>query len=126
MKLMKRNRKILLVVASLFLLALLPATSLAQGRGRGRGQEKKLGKFVNGHDARDGRWDGRGPVVGRRSVINNTIIRQRRTGIFSNRDFGRNRRFRDRELRRRKFENDNFLRAQRLRHRHRQLGRRRF
>ncbi|HWQ34811.1 MAG TPA: hypothetical protein VNQ79_18325 [Blastocatellia bacterium] len=45
------------------------------GRGRGRerrhhdrgrthlppGQAKKADKFVNGHDARDGRWDGRGP-----------------------------------------------------------------
>jgi hypothetical protein len=34
---------------------------MAQGRGRGRGQEKKAGKFKNGHDARDGRRDGRGP-----------------------------------------------------------------
>ena len=35
-----------------------------QGRGRGKGkdkQEKKAEKFKNGHDARDGRWDGRGP-----------------------------------------------------------------
>ena len=23
--------------------------------------DKKAGKFINGHDARDGRWDGRGP-----------------------------------------------------------------
>ncbi|HYE65844.1 MAG TPA: hypothetical protein VD966_09675 [Pyrinomonadaceae bacterium] len=41
----------------------LPTISLAdtQGRGRGRGQDKKAEKFKNGHDARDGRWDGRGP-----------------------------------------------------------------
>jgi len=32
----------------------------AQGRGRGRGQSKKDEKFNNGHDARDGRRDGRG------------------------------------------------------------------
>jgi hypothetical protein len=32
-----------------------------QGRGRGRGQDKKDDVFVNGHDARDGRRDGRGP-----------------------------------------------------------------
>lgn len=38
-----------------------PSVALAQGKGRGRGQEKKAGKFKNGHDARDGRWDGRGP-----------------------------------------------------------------
>jgi hypothetical protein len=30
-------------------------------RGRGRFNDKKSGKFINGHDARDGRWDGRGP-----------------------------------------------------------------
>lgn len=28
---------------------------------RGRFNDKKTGKFINGHDARDGRWDGRGP-----------------------------------------------------------------
>jgi hypothetical protein len=28
---------------------------------RGRFDDKKDGKFINGHDARDGRWDGRGP-----------------------------------------------------------------
>ena len=30
-------------------------------RKRGRGIDKKDEKFINGHDARDGRWDGRGP-----------------------------------------------------------------
>ncbi|MEK6304592.1 MAG: hypothetical protein AABO41_28240 [Acidobacteriota bacterium] len=40
---------------------LMPGVGFAQGRGHGRGQIKKTGKFVNGHDARDGRWDGRGP-----------------------------------------------------------------
>lgn len=48
---------VLVVLASL----LLPTHAVAQGNGRGRGQAKKFGKFVNGHDARDGRWDGRGP-----------------------------------------------------------------
>jgi len=49
------------VLGLMFLIA--PATGLAQGRGRGRGPDvsKKCGKFVNCHDARDGRWDGRGP-----------------------------------------------------------------
>lgn len=36
----------------------LPAVTLAQGRGHGR---NKNDVFVNGHDARDGRYDGRGP-----------------------------------------------------------------
>jgi len=40
---------------------LMPDSGFAQGRGHGRGQVKKSAKFVNGHDARDGRWDGRGP-----------------------------------------------------------------
>jgi len=126
MKLMKRNRKMLLVLASLFLLAALPATSLAQGRGRGRGQDKKLDKFVNGHDARDGRWDGRGPRIGRRSLISNRIMRQRRIDRLSNRDFNRDDRFRNREMRRRNLDNDQFLRSQRSRRWNRRLNRRGF
>ncbi|HEV7395384.1 MAG TPA: hypothetical protein VGN86_02635 [Pyrinomonadaceae bacterium] len=46
-----------------FLMAI-PAVTNAQGRGRGRWNrdwDGKCGKFVNCHDARDGRWDGRGP-----------------------------------------------------------------
>jgi len=31
-------------------------------RQRGRNQNWKCGKFVNCHDARNGRWDGRGPT----------------------------------------------------------------
>lgn len=112
MKLMKRNRKILLVVASLFLLAALPAVSLAQGRGRG--QEKKLDRFVNGHDARDGRWDGRGPGYSRRSLIGNEM-RQRRANRLRNRNFELNNRFNNRRLSRRGFNNDQFLRSQRSR-----------
>ena len=40
------------------------ASSDAMGQGRGRRvsrMDKKCAKFVNCHDARDGRWDGRGP-----------------------------------------------------------------
>jgi hypothetical protein len=48
----------------------LPIVSLADPPPQGRGhhkhgwydkQDKKDEKFINGHDARDGRWDGRGP-----------------------------------------------------------------
>ncbi len=35
---------------------------------RGRGLDKKEDKFINGHDARDGRWDGRGPKTGFRRL----------------------------------------------------------
>ena len=121
---MKFNRKMLLVLASLVLLAALPATSFAQGRGRGRGQDKKLDKFVNGHDARDGRWDGRGPRIGRQSLISNRIIRQRRMARLRNQEFDRNVRFRNRELRRRNVTNDQFLRTQRSRTWNRRLYRR--
>ncbi|MFS8084399.1 MAG: hypothetical protein ACMG6H_02125 [Acidobacteriota bacterium] len=83
---MKGNRKIVLVLVSLFLLASVPALASAQGRGRGRGQDKKLDKFVNGHDARDGRWDGRGPQasrVGHRNRWGNSIYvpRNRHWGV---------------------------------------------
>jgi len=42
-------------------LALSAVTFAHDKRWRGRGNDKKAGKFINGHDARDGRWDGRGP-----------------------------------------------------------------
>lgn len=61
------------------------SNAMAQGRGRGRGNshfDKKCEKFVNCHDARDGRWDGRGP--------------NRRTGYTN--DFRRYRRHRDRDF----------------------------
>src|SRR5262247_453263 len=48
----------LAMVASL---ALSGVTFAKHGRGRGRFNDKKAEKFINGHDARDGRWDGRGP-----------------------------------------------------------------
>ncbi len=123
MKLMKRNRKILLVVASLFLLAALPAMSF--GQGRGRGQAKKFDRFVNGHDARNGRWDGRGPGYSRRSLIGNEM-RQRRSNRFRNRDFERMDRLNNRGLRRRGFDNNQDLRSQRSRQWNRRFNRRGF
>jgi len=67
MKVLRDKHRILfLMIFSLGLAFVLPATGLGQGRGRGRGDEKRFYKFVNGHDARDGRWDGRGPGFGRR------------------------------------------------------------
>lgn len=73
-------------VAILFALIVtmtLPIISFAQGRGNGRGPrsnlDKKCAKFVNCHDARDGRLDGRGPgaiQVGQQSDVD--IFRNRR------------------------------------------------
>ncbi len=123
MKLLKRNRNMLLIVATLCLLAALPATTFGQGRGRGGGQEKKLDRFVNGHDARDGRWDGRGPGYSRRSLIGNDL-RHRRWDRFPNRDFERHDGFHNRRLHRHGFDHDQFLHWQRSRHwnRHRHLN----
>jgi hypothetical protein len=67
------------VAISVVLLAVvLPVTAFGQGRGhrneRGFGLGKKCGKFVNCHDARDGRWDGRGPRRTARVVRNRILV----------------------------------------------------
>ena len=53
------------ILFALVLMMALPIISFAQGRGNGRGAGKpdKCAKFVNCHDARDGRVDGRGPAI---------------------------------------------------------------
>lgn len=110
MKRIRRESKFLMTIffGLVFLLAL-PAVSMAQGRGRGRGRgpdwDKKCAKFVNCHDARDGRWDGRGPARGTgvsniyrtrryRRTIDNDIIygrtRTRRIDRDGDGDFDRN------------------------------------
>jgi hypothetical protein len=99
MKVSMRRFLWIAVLGVMFVIAV-PADSLAQGRGRGRGrghdQSGKCGKFVNCHDARDGRWDGRGP---KRSVLHNGIFvrrsrgHQRRFGDFDHRRLVRSRRF---------------------------------
>lgn len=75
-----KTKRVLVCTAilSLFIAIVLPSAAYANND-RGRGQERryerrddrrggnyrrdkrKQEKFVNGHDARDGRWDGRGP-----------------------------------------------------------------
>ena len=61
MNLTKGSKFVKAILLGLILLVAMPALTFAQGRGRGRGRDKKIEKFVNGHDARDGRWDRRGP-----------------------------------------------------------------
>ncbi len=46
---------------ALLLAVALPSISLADPQGRGHDKRDKKDVFVNGHDARDGRTDGRGP-----------------------------------------------------------------
>ena len=83
----KRKNILAIIVLGLLLAGALPATALGQGRGRGRDHDrgrnndgnfswrnrttrrsnydKKCAKFRNCHDAREGRWDGRGPKANR-------------------------------------------------------------
>ena len=95
-------------IAVLALLTMLSVSSEAMGQGRGRRVghfDKKCAKFVNCHDARDGRWDGRGP---------NRRVR------FTSQFFRRNRRYRDRdfdEFRRRRHRDRDFDRNRNWRHR---------
>jgi hypothetical protein len=93
----------ILVVGVLTLLSVSPDV-MAQGRGRGRSHsDNKCGKFVNCHDARDGRWDGRGPNRNVR-YTGRSYRRSRRNRDFNNfdrrsrrhRDFDRDRNWRHR------------------------------
>src|SRR5215471_10804134 len=60
------------------LAAIFALSTVASGQGRGNGNgagpnlDKKCAKFVNCHDARDGRWDGRGPAMN--PVFNPQVI----------------------------------------------------
>ena len=76
-----------IVVLSLLMMVGVATDAMGQGRGRRVGRlDKKCSKFVNCHDARDGRWDGRGPD--RRSRFSNVFRRNRRN---RDRDFDDNR-----------------------------------
>ena len=92
---MKRltSRKVFGILV-LALLTMLSVSSDAMGQGRGRRvshMDRKCAKFVNCHDARDGRWDGRGP--NRRISLTDRIFRRNRR----DRDFDRGRRWRHRD-----------------------------
>jgi hypothetical protein len=114
MKNVRRQSTFLMTIFFGFILLLaLPAAAMAQGRGRGHGRgpdwDKKCAKFVNCHDARDGRWDGRGPRrnadyrrsgryayrgdrIGYRSYSTNDYWRRRH--LSNRRTFEMNRRYR--------------------------------
>ena len=63
------KRSTLLIVAILALVWIVPANTFGQGRGRGMGLGRKSDVFVNSHDARIGRLDGRGPQFGSRTIL---------------------------------------------------------
>ena len=74
---MKRN--LLLMVFIIAVVGIWPANAFGQGRGRGIGLGRKSDVFVNSHDARIGRLDGRGPQIGQRSIL--VVPRNRGRGI---------------------------------------------
>ena len=95
-----------IMVMALLLSAAAPITSFGQGHGRGRDRDnssnrgwskhnRKCGKFVNCHDARDGRWDRRGPRGDRVANINPNIHFRRNRSFENARVIVRNRRNRD-------------------------------
>lgn len=89
---MKHSKNLFsMIILTLLLAVMVPATALGQGHGRGHGRggifgnpNNKCGKFVNCHDARDGRIDGRGPRGNRVGNILGTRIRRNRN--FENDD----------------------------------------
>ena len=95
----RENKLLMTIFLGLVLLLALPAVSMAQGRGRGRGRgpdlDKKCAKFVNCHDARDGRWDGRGPR--RNADYRRNIMFRNRVG-YRNRSYSTNDYWRRRHL----------------------------
>ena len=106
MKFSEKKRSLFsIIVLTLLLAVVVPAAALGQGRGRGHGHgrggifgnpKNKCGKFVNCHDARDGRVDGRGPRGDRVGNILGTRIRRNRHHRFDNDDLV----FRNRRLNR--------------------------
>lgn len=87
-----KNFTLRAVIFALALAVALPFVSLAdpmQGRGRGHGKQDKRDVFVNGHDARDGRYDGRGPNRDRRDRDDDD--RDERDNNSRDRNYDRNR-----------------------------------
>jgi hypothetical protein len=93
-----------ILVLGLLMIFAVATDTQAQGRGRRASNwDKKCSKFVNCHDARDGRWDGRGPNRDYRSTNNYRRHRRNRDwdrverrGRRHNRDFDHDRRWRRR------------------------------
>ena len=94
----RSTSKHLFGILVLGVLLVLGMSTDAMGQRRGRRardfDNRKCEKFVNCHDARDGRWDGRGP--NRRSRFTNVFRRNRRDRDFDR--FERRRRNRDRDF----------------------------
>lgn len=110
--------KIIFTLTSVLILIALPVIASAQGRGRGlaRGHNKnwKCGIFVNCHDARDGRWDNRGPRASRIGYRNGVFV-SRHNRRFRNTDYDERFPQRRWRIRHRRYDNDEFVRRHRVR-----------
>jgi len=90
------SKTLLGILVVSFLITIASSDALGQRRGRRDSHlDKKCAKFVNCHDARDGRLDGRGP--NRRVGLTDSIFRRsrrnRNTDVFGRRGRGRDRDF---------------------------------
>ena len=96
---MKPGKLFGILVLSLLMVVNVATDAMGQGRGRRVSRlDKKCSKFVNCHDARDGRRDGRGP---NRRLGSTNIFRRNRRNRDRDRDFDNirsRRRHRDRDL----------------------------
>lgn len=128
-----RSHRFILMLATVLVIFAVPMLTAAQGRGRGlgRGHNRnwKCSIFVNCHDARDGRLDGRGPRANRIGFRNGIFVNRGRRvrarrfrsfdndirfrGTRGNSDFGRDRFMRRDEVRPsdRVFRNQDIFRA---------------
>ena len=131
MKTAKSFRMMMVTIVAAGLLFLLPSIASAQGRGRGFGgrgfslgqgrghdQSWKCGKFVNCHDARNGRLDGRGPSR-RTGFWQNGIYNPRGTSIGYRHRYSTNDYWRRRHLMYRRQDLNNNWRYNNLRYRNR-------
>jgi hypothetical protein len=115
-----RSHRLIFMLATAILIFAVPMLAAAQGRGRGwaRGHNKnwKCSIFVNCHDARDGRLDGRGPRANRVGLRNGVFVnRGRRMRVRRFRPFDDDVRFRERRFGNSEFGRDRFMRRDQVR-----------
>jgi hypothetical protein len=104
------RNNILKIALGALIVCVASASAFAQGRGRGNGQGRradvfrndrfdnrgrnqnwKCGVFVNCHDARDGRLDGRGPGVNRSNIFTSRGARVGYQRRYNTNDYWRRR-----------------------------------
>jgi len=115
-----RSHRFILMLATALLIFAVPMLTAAQGRGRGLGRRHnknwKCSIFVNCHDARNGRLDGRGPRANRIGLRNRIFVdRGRRVRVRRNRPFDNDVRFREGRFGNSQFGRERFMRRDQVR-----------